>query len=419
MKVVLINHSDSLGGASVVTYRLMEALRSAGVDARMLVTHSTTDSPYVTSAASAIQRRIPFLKEHLRIFARNGLSRRDLFKVSIASDGLPLSRHPLITEADAVILNWINQGMLSLDEISRIAAIKPVIWIMHDMWNVTSLCHHAGQCDRYTTRCHDCPLLHRAAGPRDLSYTTFGRKQKLYDTAGITFVAVSSWLEQKARSSALTGHMRIEMIPNTFDASLFSRPARFTRAALRLPDDKKIILFCAARIDDPVKNLPLAIDALNLLADTRSSDSIAVFVGNCRNAGALAGLKLPHIHIPLVSDPERMRSYMAHAQVVLSTSHYESFGATLLEGQASGAVPVGLVHDGRADIITDGVSGFAATPEAASVADAIDRALCRPIPADHLRHAASKFDYSNIAQRYINLLSDLISAHNDKKQSGH
>lgn len=35
-KVVLINHSDTLGGAAIVTFRLMQALRQQGVDARMV-----------------------------------------------------------------------------------------------------------------------------------------------------------------------------------------------------------------------------------------------------------------------------------------------------------------------------------------------------------------------------------------------
>ena len=37
MKVVIVNKSDSTGGAAVVSYRLMEALCDAGVDARMHV----------------------------------------------------------------------------------------------------------------------------------------------------------------------------------------------------------------------------------------------------------------------------------------------------------------------------------------------------------------------------------------------
>ena len=37
LKVALVSHSDLLGGAAVVTYRLMEALRRHGVDALSLI----------------------------------------------------------------------------------------------------------------------------------------------------------------------------------------------------------------------------------------------------------------------------------------------------------------------------------------------------------------------------------------------
>ena len=38
MKIAIINKSDLNGGAAVVSYRLMNALREHGVDAKMLVT---------------------------------------------------------------------------------------------------------------------------------------------------------------------------------------------------------------------------------------------------------------------------------------------------------------------------------------------------------------------------------------------
>ena len=129
MKVTLVNHSDTLGGASVVTYRLMEALCRAGIDARMLVVRLATADSRVALAGNALTRKAAFIAEHLRIVAGTGFSRRNLFKISIASAGLPLHRHPLIKDADVVALNWVNQGMLSLGGVRRIAATgKPVVW---------------------------------------------------------------------------------------------------------------------------------------------------------------------------------------------------------------------------------------------------------------------------------------------------
>ncbi|MDE5880820.1 MAG: glycosyl transferase, partial [Muribaculaceae bacterium] len=154
MKIVIINKSDSTGGAAVVSHRLMEALRGIGVDARMLVVEKLTDSPYVELAASSRVVRKSFLAERLKIFIANGLNRSTLFKIDTASDGLPLWNHPLVRDADAVLLNWINQGMLSLQGVEKILRLgKPVVWTMHDMWCMTGVCHHAGECSHYLKEC--------------------------------------------------------------------------------------------------------------------------------------------------------------------------------------------------------------------------------------------------------------------------
>lgn len=402
MKITLINHSDSLGGASTVTYRLMEALCRAGVEARMLVLDRRHDDSRVAVGASRRRARVPFLAEHLRIFAANGLSRKTLFKISIATDGLPLIRHPWVQDADAIVLNWVNQGMLSLDEIARIASSKPTLWTMHDMWNLTGVCHHAGSCDLYTSHCRHCPLLGRCAGDNDLAARTFDRKMRLYDSVPIHFVAVSNWLADKARNSALTASRPLSVINNPLDIEQFVHTPAKTRRALGLPTDGKLVVMCAARLDDQFKNLPDAIDALNRLGDTNAR---AVFVGECRNTALLEQLRIPYVHLGAVGDAERLRQIYAHAAVVLSSSTYESFGATLLEGQAAGAVPVGYVHDGRGDIITDGITGYAAGEGIRPLHEALRLALEQPIEPAALAAAARRYSYPVIAHRYLDLLA--------------
>ncbi|MDO4319079.1 MAG: glycosyltransferase [Bacteroidales bacterium] len=406
MKVTLVNHSDSLGGASVVTYRLMHALRRLGVDARMLVTSKTTDDRAVTQAASRLRSRLPFLAEHLEIFIGNGRSRADLFKASIATAGLPLSRHPLVRDADAVILNWVNQGMLSLGEIGRIASAKPTVWTMHDMWNMTGICHHAALCGRYLDRCCDCPLLHSSAGPHDLAARTFDRKMELYHRRRIRFVAVSSWLADRARGSALMRDADIEMIPNPFFVDEAAAPVAMTRADAGLPAEGRLVVMCAARLDDPVKGLPIAVEAFNRLGRT---DIIPVFVGALRDPRALDGLQCRFIRTGPIDDPERLRAIYHHASAVLSTSSYESFGATLVEGQAAGCVPVAFAHDGRADIVIDGKTGYTADyPDAAGISRAIARAVDDPIPPEQLAGHAGLFSWQHVGRRYIDLIQSML-----------
>lgn len=198
MRVVIISRSDQTGGAAVVSHRLMLALRAEGVDARMLVCEKVTDSPFVELAASPRRIRSAFLSERLKVFIANGFDRSTLFKIDTCSDGVPLWKHRLVQEADVICLGWVNQGMLSFEGIcSLIDTGKPLVWTMHDMWNMTGICHHAGDCGRFGGRCGECPLLGEKASPTDLSAAVWQKKHDLYNLGAIRFVAVSNWLNRR------------------------------------------------------------------------------------------------------------------------------------------------------------------------------------------------------------------------------
>ena len=408
MKIVIINHSDSRGGASVVSMRLLEALVAVGEDVSMLVVHKAGDNYRVHVASSGLRKKIPFLAEHTRIFASNGFTRQDLFAVSIATDGLPLSKHPLVRQADVVMFNWVNQGMLSLREISRICAMgKRVIWTMHDMWNATGICHHAGDCRRFilTPGCGDCPLLHGRRGEHDLSRRTWKRKKALYDSSDIRFVAVSSWLATKCAESSLMSHCSVDVIPNAFPVDEFYIEPRMSRAELGLPEDKKLIVMGAARLDDPVKGLPLAIEALNGLADGGCKDAHAVFFGAIRDSAALDALKMPYTALGMVADASILRELYAQSTVVLSSSLYETLPGTLIEGQAAGCWAVSFGEGGQADIIEHGKTGYIARyRDAADLAAGIRLGLGGDFSPERQRQSVvDRFSAPAVAARYMAL----------------
>lgn len=406
MKVVLINHSDTRGGASVVTRRLMHALRDIGVDARMLVTHKGSDDPYVVSAGPAWRVKASFMAEELAIAVGNGFDRDTLFKFSLGTYGLPLDRHPLVRSADAVILNWVNQGMLSFDTIERMAQDgKNLIWTMHDMWNLTGACHHAGECAAYLRQCGNCPMLTRVHSPHDMTNRTWWHKERLYTTARIQFVAVSQWLADRAARSSLLRHQRVRVIPNAFPVEEFAQPVQYTREDMGLPPDIPVIAMGAARLDDPVKDLPKAIEALNILADNGTA-AHAVFFGALRQPGILDGLRLPYTWLGTISDPARLRAVYAHSTAVLSSSVYETLPGTLIEGQASGALPVSFGHGGQADIIDHLVNGYIARGrDAADLAAGLQWAIDPTTPRTHLRATvAHRFGAEAVVHRYLDLL---------------
>lgn len=357
MKVVIINKSDSTGGAAVVSFRLMNALRAEGVDARMLVAEKLTGSPYVELAAPPLRIKVPFLAERLRIFAATGFDRRNLFKIDTASDGLPLYRNPLVREADVICLDWVNQGLLSFRGLRRLAALgKPIVWTMHDMWNMTGVCHHAGACRRFEGVCHDCPLLGARAGKDDLSRRTWERKKELYSRP-FTFVAVSRWLAGRARASSLLGcGQDVRVIPNAFPFPA-SAPVR------RQPDGEVRVLFGAARLDDPIKGLPILVEATRMLRERfpeHAARMRLVTFGGVRDADALAGFGIPHTHLGVLMGDESVRKAYAGCDMVVSSSLFETLPGTLVEGQAYGCVPVSFDRGGQSDIIDHLSTGYLA-----------------------------------------------------------
>lgn len=418
MKIAIINKSDSTGGAAVVSLRLTQALRNLGHDARLIVTEKLTDYPYVTEAASNTGVKIPFLAERLKIFLANGRNRATLFQFDTASDGLPIHRLPFVQEADAICLNWVNQGMLSLKEIGKLLdSGKPVVWTMHDMWCMTGICHHAGSCTSYKSPsglCRECPLM--PTGSR-LALKTLLRKKKLYEGKTgnrIHFVCVSNWLAGLAKSSTLLYDQDVSVIPNAFPID------RNTETNIQDEErkDKKRIVFGAARLDDPVKGLSVLAEATKILAD--NYPAIAgrlelITFGGVKNPDSLNGITIAHKHLGKV-DPSAIRSIYESGDIVVSTSEWETLPGTLIEGQAWGCIPVALDHGGQRDIIDHLRTGYLAPYDedphknAEAIAEGIIWAFQAPVEVRDSMHKSvcDRFSEEAVAKRYLEIFNKSI-----------
>lgn len=240
----------------MVTLRLAHALRDCGVDVVVLAANVSADDPVVRPLASSTAVHMAFLAEHIDIFRHRGVRRDNLFKISTATAGLPLWQHPDVADADVVVLGWVNQGTVSLRGIQRLHAAFPdkhILWVMHDLWNATGICHHTVDgCDRLTGVCGACPLLHGRPHATDLSTRTQAAKKALYEAVPIRFVAVSNWLAERCRESSLMRDADISVVPNAFPVESFM-PVGEVAAFPDVPQDARVIVMGAARLDDPIK----------------------------------------------------------------------------------------------------------------------------------------------------------------------
>lgn len=381
----------------------------------MLVAERATTDEAVQSIGSKAGNRMNFLLERAEIFALNGFTRRNLFAIDTGRYGTDVTTIDAVRRADVVVLNWINQGTMSLNDVKRLARMgKPVVWIMHDMWNCTGICHHAHECRRYTDVCRHCPLL-KHQGDHDLSTAVWQRKKALYSDSGIHFVAVSNWLAVCCRKSSLLGDAHMSVIHNAFPVEQFSWQPDDSMG-LNPDGEKRIIVMGARRLDEPVKGFDHMIRALRFLADNNpqlASRLHLVLYGDIRDRNLLDNIPISHTWLGHVATTQELNRIYRNAHIVLSTSLYENLPGTLIEGCASGCIPVSYLRGGQADIISHLHNGFLAEWNSEkSLAEGIEWAAQLPVSRKTLHDEMDRrFNSRLIAAQFINLFNELTKRH--------
>lgn len=407
MKVLLVNTSETTGGAAIACGRILKALRSEGADASMMVRNAERCAQAVIPVGGTLQKRWCFIRERAAIWAANGFRKDKIFYVDIANCGIDISKTEAFREADVIHLHWINQGYISLDGLKKIAASgKQVIWTMHDMWPFTGICHHADSCTKYTSGCHDCPLLPRR-GCIDLARRTFDRKLAALEGCDITFVGCSEWLSGLCRESRIAQGRKVVSIPNPIDTAVY---APMDKAAVRrklgLPADKKLILFCSVKTTDVRKGMHYLQESCRILKEARSDIEVLILGKDGEALGA--ALPLPAHALGYVGDGSSLAEYYNAADVFVTPSLQENLPNTIMEALSCGIPCVGFNIGGIPEMIDHKSNGYVAGYKSAEdLARGIDWVLDEAHYCELCSNARSKVlgSYSEkvVAQQYISL----------------
>ena len=416
MRVLLINTSERAGGAAIAASRLTETLNRNGVKAQLLVRDKTTDRPTTVRLPQRLKLRWAFLWERLRIWAANGFTRKGLWEVDIATAGADVTALPEFREADIVHLHWVNQGLLSMGQITKIMASgKPVVWTMHDMWPCTAICHHARECDRFQSHCHDCPQLLRPSS-RDLSWQVFERKAQAYAGGNVTFVGCSEWIASEARKSALLNGHRVVSIPNTYDSQRFRPVNDMSRVALRrelgLPEHRRLVLFACQKVTNAHKGLDYLVQALQSPALAATSQQISVVVVGQMSAGVARDIPFPVRTLGYVGSETMMAQIYQAADVFVTPSLEENLPNTIMEAMACGTPCVGFHIGGIPEMIDHRENGYVAIyRDADDLAAGILFALndYERLSAAAASKAASTWNEQRVAEMYTALYESVIA----------
>lgn len=364
MKVLIVNTSDRKGGAAIAAFRLFRALRNNGIDARMLVRDKNSNDPFVTQIPGGLNLKWQFLRERFVIWLKNRFSSKNLFGVDIANAGTDITKLKVFRDADVIHLHWVNQGLLSLNNIRDIIdSGKAVVWTMHDMWPFTGICHYSGDCLMYANYCHNCPQL-RYPGKKDLSYQVFQKKYGVqYSGHRVYYVACSRWLEQQARKSSILTGMELTNIPNAIDTSVFHpMNRREMRAKLGLPQDKKLLLFGSMKVGDKRKGVDYLASACQQIWKQFPAvgKNLAVVVFGKKDERLSQIFPLPIYEMNYINDESKLAEVYNAVDLFVTPSLQDNLPNTIVEAMSCGIPCVGFNVGGIPQMIEHRHNGYIA-----------------------------------------------------------
>jgi glycosyltransferase involved in cell wall biosynthesis len=413
MRPLLLNTYHQTGGAARAALRLHQGLRRIGVDSRLLVRFRGGAEEGVLDVSTAALRPLGRLRARLDRLPLLPYRRRapGLFTPAVVPDRL--SRRVRALAPDLVHLHWVADGFMRLESLRRLG--RPLVWTLHDSWAFTGGCHVPGECTRHHATCGCCPAL----GSRhdgDLSRRVWARKRRAWESLPITVVAPSRWLSGCARSSALLGAARNEVIPNGLDLERFQPADRAaSRMRWRMPADRKLVLFGGVHsATDPNKGLALMVEALHHLAARGLTTGVDWVV-----FGTTPGEPLPDVPCPVrvvgnVADEAALAALYAAADVFVAPSIQENLPNTVMEALACGTPCVAFDAGGLPDLIEHRRNGWLARAhQAEDLARGMawvleDETRRRALAARGRRKAEEEFELSRVARRYADLYRDLM-----------
>jgi glycosyltransferase involved in cell wall biosynthesis len=410
MKILILSTFDLKGGAAKAAFRLFESLlKFPGVEIKMLVKEKSSNNSYVIFQDSIFSKYFASIMQAfdnlLLIFYPK--RSRALFSSAFVSQDSILE---IINEfrPDVINIHWINNGFLSLQQISKFPNI-PIVFSMHDMWITTGGCHYSLDCLKFQNKCFSCEQLN-SRSHYDLSTFNFNRKVKLIEKSKreISFIGLSTWISELAKKSKIVGERVVVNLPNPINTE-FYKPfnKKYCRELLGVDCSKKILLYGAVNATtNKIKGFEHLKNAFNSID---SNEHLLVVFGNSEEDFELdcdiEVLKLGFIH-----DELTMRALYNAADLFLLPSIQENLSNSIMESLSCGVPVVAFDIGGNSDMVKHRVTGYLAKPfDSLDFANGINYVLENSQLSSQARDfVVNHFDYSVVSKKYFDYFKSII-----------
>jgi glycosyltransferase involved in cell wall biosynthesis len=408
MQVLHVLNSE-LGGANRAALRLHDGLCLSGCDSKVLVRKKSSNDPNIYSMKNAWQQIRADVASRAATIARKRVAPNHMWNIDV----LPSPTVQRINQLapDVVNLHWLGSGYIPFKDLVKIK--PPVVWTFHDMEAFTGGCFYDEECGRYVDSCGNCPQL-KKSGENDLSHRTWKSKKEIHSRFKPLIVCPSNWLAECSRNSSILKSHQIDVIPYGLDLEAF-RPVekREARKKLKLPTDKKIVLFGAvSSTRDSRKGFDLLVEAERQLVALNEPNIFLAVFGSPQPYEQM-GMKTPGQSLGLVNNDETLANIYSAADVFVAPSRQDNLPNTVIESLACGTPVVAFQIGGMPDMIDHKKTGFLAPAfDCKQLAEGIQFCVSEtnnPKLCDESRRKAkAEFPLSLQAERYLDLYRSLL-----------
>lgn len=400
MKIVIINYEDC-NGAGLCAYRIHRSLIALGHDSTMLVLRKTQDDDTVIQIGKWRNFLWKALNKILRILGLTLTDYNRVIKLSVkynAAFTLPvtvfdLSRYNAVCEADVVHLHWVGNMLDFRTFFDRVK--KPIVWTLHDENLFFGISHYAKQ------SLPENPLEKKYY---DLKMAKVSR----LDNLGIVFL--SRMMFEQYSGNELIFHASKCIIHNSVDTTVF-KPLDKRRARHRwnIPDDTTVLVFVAAGIFDPRKQLRTLLEAVEKI---NTDKNIVVLAVGGNPTGETAENLITTGSLNNISD---LSEAYSTADYFVMPSLQEAFAQTPIEAMACGLPAIVTPVSGTEELIThmNGVRTKDFTTN--SLIEALQKAFTIHYDSTCIRaYVQSHFSPEEIGRQYVSFYQQMLEKCNLK-----
>jgi len=261
-----------------------------------------------------------------------------------------------VFDPDLIICGNLHGSLGNSDMLERLTTRWPTCFCIHDLWLITGHCPHPGviNCDKYHTACdHTCPSpnSYPPISPDNI-YDAWTSKKSIRMHPNLLAFANSHWT--KKQYDQATPQRKAALIRLGCEEAIF-KPGdkQLARKKFGLPANAFIVLMPMVNFSTPFKGSTEGLIALSQSGIPKLKILCFGVVDEeiIQQFPLLTALGYLH-------DPEAIANTYRAADVVVSFSHAETFGQTLMEAGCCGIPALAYGVTGLCDAVADGISGF-------------------------------------------------------------